>query len=170
MCKICSKLTIKIGERCCGILLCYFWTAFTHCSSVSIAAFQNVWNLFNVNNKDTTTTAVTSFWCLYCYLWTDFTHCSGVSIAAFQKMWNLFNVDNKDATKTTRRRSGIFIVNFEIISHIVLLFPLHSWFLTTKCWLVCFFFPGLKRNERIHKSQSYKLIFKPQAMLVPKNC
>ena len=32
----------------------------------------------------------------------------------------MFKVNNKD----TRRRSGIFIVNFEHISHLVLLFPL----------------------------------------------
>ena len=27
---------------------------------------DNVWNLLKVNNKDTTTTSLTSFWCLYC--------------------------------------------------------------------------------------------------------
>ena len=27
---------------------------------------NNMWNLFKVNNKDTKTTSVTSFWCLYC--------------------------------------------------------------------------------------------------------
>ena len=27
---------------------------------------NNVWNLFKVNNKDTRTMSMTSFWCLYC--------------------------------------------------------------------------------------------------------
>ena len=27
---------------------------------------NNVWNMFKVNNKDTKTTSLTSFWCLYC--------------------------------------------------------------------------------------------------------
>ena len=36
-------------------------------------------------------------------------------------MWNLFKVNNKD-TRTTS--SGVFIVNFEMISHIALVFLL----------------------------------------------
>ena len=47
---------------------------------------NNVWNPFKVNNKNTRTTAVTSFWCCYCQLWTDFTHCSGVSIVDFEQI------------------------------------------------------------------------------------
>ena len=53
-------------------------------------------------NKDTRTTSMTSFWCLYCWLWTDFTHYSGVSIAVlkmemlvslryFLRYWKLVN-------------------------------------------------------------------------------
>ena len=36
--------------------------------------------MFKVNNKDTKTKSLTSFWFLYCYLWTYFAHCSSVSI------------------------------------------------------------------------------------------
>ena len=28
--------------------------------------YNNMWNLFKVSNKDTRTTSLTSFWCLYC--------------------------------------------------------------------------------------------------------
>ena len=35
-------------------------------------------------------------------------------------MWNLFKLNNKDTITT----SGVFIVNFKQISHIVLMFPL----------------------------------------------
>ena len=41
---------------------------------------ENVWNLFKVNNKDTRTTSMTSFWCLYDWFCTDFINCSGVSL------------------------------------------------------------------------------------------
>ena len=41
---------------------------------------NNEWNVFKVNNKDTRTTSLTSFWCLYCWLWTNITHCLGISI------------------------------------------------------------------------------------------
>ena len=41
---------------------------------------NKVWNLFKINNKDTRTTLMTSFWCRACQLWMYFTHCSGISI------------------------------------------------------------------------------------------
>ena len=41
-------------------------------------------NMFRVNNKDTRTTPLASFWCLYCLLWTYFTPCSNVSIVNFE--------------------------------------------------------------------------------------
>ena len=49
--------------------------------------------MFKVNNKDTRTTSMTSFWCLYCYLWTYFTSCSSVSIFNFEHViagWVVF--------------------------------------------------------------------------------
>ena len=46
---------------------------------------NNKWNLFQVNNKETRTTLMMSFWYLCCYLWTDFTHCSAVSIVDFEE-------------------------------------------------------------------------------------
>ena len=39
-------------------------------------------------------------------------------------MWNLFKVNNKDAKTTSVMPFGVFIVNFEQISHIVLVVPL----------------------------------------------
>ena len=43
-----------------------------------------MWNIFKVNNKDTRTTPLASFWCLYSKLWTYFTPFSMVSIASFE--------------------------------------------------------------------------------------
>ena len=39
--------------------------------------------MFGVNNENTRTTSVTSFWCLYCWLWICFTPFSSVSIVCF---------------------------------------------------------------------------------------
>ena len=40
--------------------------------------------MFKVDNKDTRTTPLTSFWCLYFLNWTYFTPCSSVSIVNFE--------------------------------------------------------------------------------------
>ena len=37
-------------------------------------------------------------------------------------VWNLFKIDNKNTGKNERQRFDIFILNFEQISHIALLF------------------------------------------------
>ena len=66
-----------------------------------------MWNLFKVNNKDNRTTLLTSFWCFYCFYWTYFTHCSSDSILDF-------------AERRYWRRSGVFTVFIEHISHIAL--------------------------------------------------
>ena len=42
--------------------------------------------MFRVNNKDTRTTSLASFWCLCCLLWTYFTPCSSVSIVNFEQV------------------------------------------------------------------------------------
>ena len=42
--------------------------------------------MFIVNKKDTRTTPVASFWCLYCLLWTYFTPCSTVFIVDFEQL------------------------------------------------------------------------------------
>ena len=42
--------------------------------------------MFRVNNKNTRTTPLASFWYLYCSLWTYFTVCSSVSIADFEQV------------------------------------------------------------------------------------
>ena len=41
-----------------------------------------------------------------------------------KKVGNLFKVNDKDTKTTSRRRSGVFIVNTEQISHIVVMFLL----------------------------------------------
>ena len=47
---------------------------------------NNVWNLFKINNDDTRTTSITSFWGLYCYPKAVFTHRSSVSIVDFKQV------------------------------------------------------------------------------------
>ena len=42
--------------------------------------------MFNVNNKDTRTMPLASFWYLYCSLWTYFYPCSTVSIVNFEQV------------------------------------------------------------------------------------
>ena len=37
-----------------------------------------MYHIFKVNNKETRTTSMTSFWCIYCELWTYFTPFSSV--------------------------------------------------------------------------------------------
>ena len=52
-----------------------------------------MWNMFKINTKDTRTTPMASFWCLYCWLWTYFTPCSRVSIPNFAHVtagWETF--------------------------------------------------------------------------------
>ena len=41
-------------------------------------------SMFKVNSKDTRTTLLAPFWCLYCQLWTLLTPCSSVSIVNFE--------------------------------------------------------------------------------------
>ena len=51
-----------------------------------------VWNMFKVNNKNTKTTPMASFWCFYWELWTYFTPCSSVFIVNFENViadWDL---------------------------------------------------------------------------------
>ena len=45
-----------------------------------------MWNMFKVNDKDTRTTPMPSFWCLYRSLWIYFTPCSSVSIFNFEQV------------------------------------------------------------------------------------
>ena len=46
--------------------------------------------------------------------------CSKLTIETLEQVWNMFKVNNKD----TRTMPGVFIVNFEHISHLVLVFLL----------------------------------------------
>ena len=61
--------------------------------------------MFEVNNKDTRTMSMTSFWCLYCLLWIYFQPFSRVSIvnfeheiASWKRLWN-------EAKRTDHRKS-----------------------------------------------------------------
>ena len=54
--------------------------------------------MFKVNNKDTRTTPLASFWCICCLLWTYFTPCSSVSIVNFEcvnadwDVWKIYQI------------------------------------------------------------------------------
>ena len=54
--------------------------------------------MFKVNNKDTKTTPVASFWYLYCYIWTYFTPCSSVSIVIFEHVIAGWEATYEEAT------------------------------------------------------------------------
>ena len=44
------------------------------------------WNMFKICNKDTRTTVLASFCCLYCKLWTNFSTFSSVSNTDFERV------------------------------------------------------------------------------------
>ena len=52
-------------------------------------------------------------------------HPAGIYLAmeTAKKLWELFKINNKATRTMSWRRSGIFIVNFEQISHNVLVVP-----------------------------------------------
>ena len=70
--------------------------------------------MFKVNNQNTRTTSLTSIWCFYCSFWTHFTPFSSIFIVKFEQV----NVTWVLAQSQRWRRSGIFIFNFEHISHL----------------------------------------------------
>ena len=47
-------------------------------------------------------------------------------------LWEICRVNK--GTRTTSPTSGVFVVNFEEISHILLVFPLHFSLSPSKCW------------------------------------
>ena len=53
-------------------------------------------NLFKVDNKNTRTISMTSFWCFYCLLWTDLKHCSGIFIVDFEQVYGSWNTKPKN--------------------------------------------------------------------------
>ena len=63
-------------------------------SKLAIENYNKVWNMFKGNNKDTRTTSMVLFWCLYCQLSTYFTPFSSVSIVTFQHViagWSVYH-------------------------------------------------------------------------------
>ena len=121
--KTCSKLTISTSEQCLG------WNLFFLCKFIE---------------KEISTQM--SFRCPYCWLWTYFTSFSSVFIVDFKYVfvywvYCMFKGNNRNTRtrceicskltiKTPERRywrrSGVFIVNFEHVSHLLLIFF---------CWL-----------------------------------
>ena len=86
--------------------------------------------MFKVNNKETRTTSLTSFCCLYCKPWTDF----------------------------TSNCSGVFIVNFKQINTgwVVGLSPWGTW---RYCYLWLPFFSCHSRAERIRNSETQFFVY-----------
>ena len=85
-------------------------------SELTIETAEHVWNMFKVNYKDTRTTSLALFWCLYCSFWTDFTHCSAVSIVEFEQI----NASKTEKTKWHLTTMDCFIkVNFFIRSKLL---------------------------------------------------
>ena len=64
---------------------------------------RKVWNMFKVNNEDTTT-PMASFWCLCCWLWSSFTPFLNVSIINFEQA----NVGRESISLKVKIRSIIF--------------------------------------------------------------
>ena len=57
--------------------------------------------MFKVNNKETRTTSLTSFWFLYCWHWTYLTPCSSASIVNFEHVnadWGVTNFPTPNHT------------------------------------------------------------------------
>ena len=61
------------------------------CSKSTRKTLEKVWNMFKVNNKNTRTASLMSFWWFYYQFWTYFTPFSSVSIASvmFAGVWFL---------------------------------------------------------------------------------
>ena len=58
--------------------------------------WSGVWDMLRVDDEDTTTMSMTSFWCLFCLLWTCFALLSDVSVFGFGHVgisWTLFGVN-----------------------------------------------------------------------------
>ena len=107
-----SLIMLKIGQTCFKDLMLfhrkiwkYFWLFFNIMKerlnvvfiksgfvssqlavtySKSMIKHYKLWNMFKINNSDTRTRPLASFWRLYCYLWTHFAPCSSVFIANFE--------------------------------------------------------------------------------------
>ena len=76
-------------------------------SKVSNTVIENkLWNMFMCNKKDTRTTPIASFWCLYCYLWTYFTPWSTVSIVNFEQV-NASWINSLNATRQIYKSNSI---------------------------------------------------------------
>ena len=130
-CQVYSKLTIKTPFWC---HYCYFWYYFTPFSSVSILNFEHAITCWYQNDV---TWRHTVFYLLilntfgillllfivsiFCQLPNWYLIAQNQQWKHQDNLWNLFKVSNED-TRTTSLTG--FIVKFEQISHLVLVFPL----------------------------------------------
>ena len=63
-----------------------------------------MWNKFKVNNKNTKTTSLTSFWYFYCQLWTYFTAFFSISLVEFEHVnVSLVVSTAKDSNKNSNK-------------------------------------------------------------------
>ena len=67
--------------------------------------------MFKVNNKDTSTTSMASFWYLYCKLLTYFTPCSSVSIVNVERAGYITPIMDIFVTSLTLTR---IITHFDV--------------------------------------------------------
>ena len=67
--------------------------------------------MFKVNNKDTRTTSMASFWYLYCKLLTYFTPCSSVSIVNVERAGYITPIMDIFVTSLTLTR---IITHFDV--------------------------------------------------------
>ena len=113
--------------------------------------------MFKVNNKDSRTMPLASFWCLYCSLWIYFTLCSSVSILSFEHVivgwvlmtWMCWKATIKyyDVSKWSHSNDLIVKFNninpneFGIINVILSMFlpsaTTNGWWKTVKEYLIC---------------------------------
>ena len=55
-------------------------------SKATVEILEELGNMFKVNRKDTRTTSLTSFGCLYCQIWKYFIHFSSAYIVDFEQV------------------------------------------------------------------------------------
>ena len=128
---------------------------------------NNVWNMFQVNNKDTWTTSMTSFFCLCCELWTNFT-CSSVSIVDFEQIdndsvsWVTKFLPSKQMFKASNKGyfapSGKRTLMWTCIKHS---FLRHMSFWTSYLHLIYILWPGRLLCEigwKLYKSKDITLL------------
>ena len=131
----------------------HFTSRHLHVQSQQWKHLQNAWNPLKDNNENTRTTSIDVFMALllltlnrfcillsyfYCFLWINIGCFLFSYFVSCPANIYLFKVNNRNSRKKcgicprlTVSRSGVFMVNFEHISHIFGMFLLLYW--TSKC-------------------------------------